>query len=92
MIWDGLLGLLDMDVVEVHPWGATVDDIEHPDLLVFDLDPGEGIEWDFVTGTALALRDQLAGEGLASWPKLTGGKGLHRIRPVTAALPTRGAV
>ena len=57
---DGLLGLLDMDVVEVHPWGATVDDIEHPDLLVFDLDPGEGIEWDFVTGTALALRDQLA--------------------------------
>jgi DNA primase len=58
-----------MDVVEVHPWGATVDDIERPDLLVFDLDPGQGIEWDFVTGTALALRDQLAGEGLPSWPK-----------------------
>jgi bifunctional non-homologous end joining protein LigD len=43
-----------MDVVEVHPWGATVDDIEHPDLLVIDLDPGEEIEWEFVTATALA--------------------------------------
>ena len=50
---DGLLGLLEMDVIEVHPWGATVDDIEHPDTLVFDLDPGEGIEWPFVQETAL---------------------------------------
>ncbi len=83
---DGLLGLLDMDVVEVHPWGATVDDIEHPDLLVFDLDPGQGIEWDFVTGTALALRDQLVGEGLPSWPKLTGGKGLHVMVPIERSM------
>jgi bifunctional non-homologous end joining protein LigD len=83
---DGLLGLLDMDVVEIHTWGASVDDIERPDLLVFDLDPGEGIEWDFVTGTALALRNQLAGEGLPSWPKLTGGKGLHLIVPIERSM------
>src|SRR5262249_50806975 len=44
----GLLGLADIGVVEIHPWGTTVDDIEHPDTLVFDLDPGEGIEWAFV--------------------------------------------
>ena len=61
---EGLLGLVTMGVVEVHPWGATVDDIEVPDTLVFDLDPGEGVEWDFVIETALRLRDLLSSEGL----------------------------
>jgi bifunctional non-homologous end joining protein LigD len=78
----GLLGLIEMDVVEVHPWAATVDDIEHPDRLVFDLDPGAGIEWDFVVETALTLRDMLQAEGLSPWPKLSGGKGLHLMVPV----------
>jgi bifunctional non-homologous end joining protein LigD len=50
---EGLLGLVDLGVVELHPWQATVDDIEVADLIVFDLDPGEGIEWGFVTETAL---------------------------------------
>jgi bifunctional non-homologous end joining protein LigD len=79
---DGLLGLVDMDVVEVHPWGATVDDIEHPDLLVIDLDPGAEIEWEFVTATALALRDKLKDAGYASWCKTSGGKGLHVMVPI----------
>ena len=73
----GFLGLVEMDVVEVHPWAATVDDIEHPDRLVFDLDPGAGIDWQFIVETAFKLRDLLQAEGLDSWPKLTGGKGLH---------------
>jgi bifunctional non-homologous end joining protein LigD len=73
----GFLGLVDIGVVELHPWGATVDDIEHPDLLVFDLDPGEGIPWEFVVETAFALRDMLAAQDLDSWPKTTGGKGVH---------------
>ena len=73
----GFLGLVEMDVVEVHPWAARVDDIEHPDRLVFDLDPGTGIDWEFVVETAFKLRDLLQAEGLDSWPKLTGGKGLH---------------
>jgi bifunctional non-homologous end joining protein LigD len=83
----GLLGLLKIGVIEVHPWGATVDDIEHPDMLVFDLDPGDGILWTFVTDTAFALRDFLAAEGLNSWPKSTGGKGLHLMVPITRRLP-----
>jgi bifunctional non-homologous end joining protein LigD len=74
---EGLLGLVSIGVVELHPWGATVDDIERSDTLVFDLDPGKGIEWAFVTETALNLREVLRAEGLDSWPKLTGGKGLH---------------
>lgn len=73
----GLLGLVEIGAVELHPWGAHIDDIEHPDLLVFDLDPGEGIPWEFVIETAVALRERLAAEGLAGWPKTTGGKGLH---------------
>jgi bifunctional non-homologous end joining protein LigD len=40
----GLIGLVEIGVVELHPWNATVDEIEHADQLVFDLDPGEGIE------------------------------------------------
>jgi bifunctional non-homologous end joining protein LigD len=78
----GLLGLVEMDVVEVHPWAATVDDIEHPDLLVFDLDPGAGVAWEFVIESALRLRNLLQDESLDSWPKLTGGKGLHLMVPV----------
>jgi len=77
----GLLGLVDMDVIEVHPWGAKVDNIERPDMLVFDLDPGEGVEWQFVIETALRLRDVLATVELDSWPKTTGGKGLHVVVP-----------
>jgi bifunctional non-homologous end joining protein LigD len=79
---DGLLGLLSIDVVEIHPWGATVDDIEHPDMLVIDIDPGEGVEWAFVTETALSLRDMFKAEGIASWPKLSGSKGIHVMAPV----------
>jgi bifunctional non-homologous end joining protein LigD len=78
----GLLGLVEMDVVEVHPWAATVDDIEHPDLLVFDLDPGAGVAWEFVIDSALRLRKLLQDEGLESWPKTTGGKGLHLMVPI----------
>jgi bifunctional non-homologous end joining protein LigD len=79
---DGLLGLVDIGAVELHAWGATVDDIEHPDLLVFDLDPGAGIAAEFVRATALALREVLAGEGFAPWCKTSGGKGLHVMVPI----------
>jgi bifunctional non-homologous end joining protein LigD len=79
---DGLLGLVEMDAVELHPWAATIDDIEHPDRLVFDLDPGPGVTWDFVKDTAFELRDLLKAEGHESWPKLTGGKGLHLMVPI----------
>lgn len=82
----GFLGLVEMGVVEVHPWAATVDDIEHADMLVFDLDPGEGVGWDFVVTAALRMRELLQKEGLAPWPKLTGGKGLHLMAPLPRKL------
>lgn len=80
-------GLIDLGVVEVHSWACTMDDIEHPDQLIFDLDPGDGIGWEFVAETALALRELLHGEGFDCWPKLTGGAGLHLMSPIERGLP-----
>ena len=83
----GLVGLVSMGVVELHPWAATVDAIEHPDRIVLDLDPGQGVEWQFVVKSALRLREMLEGdEGLACWPKLTGGKGVHVMIPITSGM------
>ena len=79
----GLLGLVEMGVVELHPWAATVDDYERADQLVFDLDPGDGVPWELMIDTALAMRGILDAEGLESWPKTTGGKGLHVMAPLS---------
>lgn len=83
---EGLLGLVAMDAVELHPWAATVDDIEHPDRLVFDLDPGPGVDWDFVVETAFRLKAMFDDDGHDSWPKLTGGKGLHLMAPIRPSI------
>jgi bifunctional non-homologous end joining protein LigD len=79
---DGLIGLVAMDAVELHPWAATVDDIERADRLVFDLDPGPGVAWEFLVETAFDLKRILDDEDFESWPKLTGGKGLHIMAPL----------
>ena len=86
---EGLLGLVQMDAVELHPWAATVDDIERPNRLIFDLDPGEEVAWAFVVDTALKLRTMLEDEGLRPWPKLTGGKGIHLMAPIEPSLTPR---
>jgi bifunctional non-homologous end joining protein LigD len=83
----GLLGLVDIGAVELHPWNAMVDDIERADRLVIDLDPGEGAAWPFVVEIALRLRDALERERLHPWPKPTGGKGIHLMAPLPRSLP-----
>src|SRR5438874_2126721 len=79
---EGLIGLVAMDAIELHPWAATVDDIERADRLVCDLDPGPGVAWEFLVETAFDLKRILDDEGYDSWPKLTGGKGLHIMAPL----------
>jgi bifunctional non-homologous end joining protein LigD len=79
---EGLLGLVEIDVVELHPWSATVDDVERPDLLAFDLEPGREIAWEDLVDTAFKFRALLKSEGLDSWPKVTGGKDLHVMVPI----------
>ncbi len=71
---EGLLGLVDIGAIELHPWNCTVDEPDYPDLLVFDL---EGIEWRAVTKAALALRNALAADGLKSWPNVNGTNGIQ---------------
>jgi bifunctional non-homologous end joining protein LigD len=88
---DGLLGLVEMGVIEVHPWGATVDDIEHPDLLAFNLKPGDGLDWDFVVETAERLRELLAAEDLDCWPKTTGDDSLHVMVPIEPTMTWEAA-
>ncbi|MGY4624496.1 DNA ligase D [Bradyrhizobium sp. USDA 4486] len=79
---DGFLGLVEIGAVELHPWNSTVADIEHADRIVIDLDPGKGVEWEAVTETALELRTMMKREGFTTWPKLTGGKGIHLMAPL----------
>jgi bifunctional non-homologous end joining protein LigD len=74
---DGFLGLVAIGAVELHPWNATVENFERADQLVIDLDPGEGVPWEAMVEAALRMRDILQDEGLSTWPKLTGGKGIH---------------
>src|ERR1041385_2441032 len=78
----GFLGLVEIGVVELHPWNALVEDFERADRIVIDLDPGEGVEWDAVVEAALRMREVLKHEGFENWPKLTGGKGIHLMAPL----------
>lgn len=80
---EGLLQLVQMNTLELHPWGASVDDPEHPDRLVFDLDPGEGVTWAAIKAAARDVRDRLQEIGLESFVRLSGGKGVHVVVPLT---------
>ena len=81
-----LASLAQLGMLEVHPWGSTNSDLEHPDRLIFDLDPDESLPWSTVVTAALELRDRLKKFSLISFLKTTGGKGLHVVVPITPKL------
>ena len=84
---DGLAGLLELvqaGVLEIHPWGSTVDRPERPDRMTIDLDPGEGVPWEHVIEAAFDVRARVAELGLQGSVKTTGGKGLHIVVPLAA--------
>jgi bifunctional non-homologous end joining protein LigD len=78
----GLVSLVQMSVLELHPWPAREDRLDRPDQLVFDLDPGEGTHWNEVIAGALDVRDLLRELGLQSFLRTSGGKGLHVVVPL----------
>jgi bifunctional non-homologous end joining protein LigD len=78
----GLAALVQMNVIEIHAWGAKLDDIEHPDQIVLDLDPGDGVAFKRIAAAAKLLRDRLRKQKLESFVRTSGGKGLHVVIPL----------
>jgi len=78
----GLVALAQIGALELHTWGARRDRLERPDRLTLDLDPDPSVPWKRVLEAAFQLRDLLEELGLRSFPKTTGGKGLHLVVPI----------
>ncbi len=72
LVWMTNLGNIDL-----NPHPVRADDLEHPDELRVDLDPGPGVPWDAVRCVALLVRDVLEEHGLRGWPKTSGSRGMH---------------
>jgi bifunctional non-homologous end joining protein LigD len=82
---NGLLSLVQAGVLEVHVRGSTIDHLDICDRIVFDIDPGEDVAWPQVVAAAHDVRERLAAIDLASFVKLSGGKGLHVVLPIDGA-------
>jgi bifunctional non-homologous end joining protein LigD len=78
----GLVGMVQMGVIEMHTSNARRDSFEKPDRFVIDLDPATNVPWARTVAAAFQVRDRLAELGLESWVKTTGGKGLHIVVPL----------
>ena len=82
----GLFGLVQLGALEIHTWGSRADDFEHPDILVFDLDPDEAVGYQAVIDGAHAVRQVFEQAKLETFVKTTGGKGLHVCVPISPDL------
>lgn len=79
---EALLGAAQMNVIEFHTWNATARNIEKPDRIIFDLDPGEEVSWAMMVEAAQLTRTMLEELDLQSFLKTSGGKGLHIVVPL----------
>jgi bifunctional non-homologous end joining protein LigD len=81
-----LLSAAQMNTIEFHTWNSTVEALDKPDRVIFDLDPGEGVKWARVQEAALLVQALLAELELEAWLKTSGGKGLHVVVPLAPQL------
>jgi len=72
-----LLWIVNLGCIDLNPHPVRADDLEHPDELRVDLDPGPGTSWDDVRRVALIVRDVLGEHHLRGWPKTSGSRGIH---------------
>lgn len=82
----GLLGLVQIGVLELHTWGATRDRLERPDRMTIDLDPDEELPFAAVAEAALRVGGIVREAGLTPFVMTTGGKGLHVVVPLRRTL------
>src|SRR3989475_9508134 len=73
----GLVGVVTLGCIELHPHAVRTADLEHPDELRIDLDPGPGVGWDDVRRVTLEVKSFLEEMGLRGWPKTSGSRGMH---------------
>jgi DNA ligase D-like protein (predicted polymerase) len=78
----GIVGIAQMGALEIHTWNSTTDNLEQPNRIVWDLDPGPEVTWTHVITAARTVREILRTLGLESWVKTTGGRGLHVVLPI----------
>ncbi len=72
-----LIWIVNLGCIDLNPHPVRADDLDHPDELRVDLDPGPGVSWDAVRKTALLVREALDDHGLTGWPKTSGSRGIH---------------
>jgi bifunctional non-homologous end joining protein LigD len=77
-----LMWVINLGCIDLNQWYATCDDVDRPDYLHFDLDPGEGATFDRVAETGLIVHDALESLKMPSLVKTTGSKGLHVYVPI----------
>jgi bifunctional non-homologous end joining protein LigD len=77
-----LVYLANQAVIELHIWPSAVDDLDHPDRLVIDIDPPEGVEVATLRGVARELRNLFTTIGLTPFLQATGGRGFHVVAPL----------
>jgi bifunctional non-homologous end joining protein LigD len=73
----GLAWIANLGCIELHPHAVRTNDLDHPDELRIDLDPGPGVEWDDVRRVAMETKTLLEEMGLRGWPKTSGSRGMH---------------
>src|SRR5438132_8773035 len=73
----GLAWIVNLGCIELHPHPVRSGDLDHPDELRIDLDPGPGVHWADVRRVALEVQALLAEMGLRGWPKTSGSRGMH---------------
>jgi bifunctional non-homologous end joining protein LigD len=81
-----VVALAQMGIVEIHTWNSTANDLERPNRIVWDLDPGPEVPWAATAAAARLLREVLDSLQLRAWVKTTGGRGLHVVVPLTPSL------